>query len=115
MLIDFRKLFPKYGLTFGGVLHIGANVGEEASVYKELGILRQIWFEANPEIFLKLKENISDNPQATAFNFAVGDRNGDITLNISNNGSQSSSVLELKNHKIEHPDVHYVGSVEVPR
>jgi FkbM family methyltransferase len=114
MLIDFKKLFPKHGLKFTGVLHVGANVGEERDTYRDLGIHHQIWIEANPEIFLKLKENISDNPNAVAFNYAIGDYNGSAILNISSNNSQSSSVLELEKHKIEHPDVYYIGTVEVP-
>lgn len=113
MLIDFRKLFPKYNLKFSGVLHLGANTGEEAPIYKELGIMKQIWFEANEEIFLKLKSNISDNPDAVAFNFAVGDENKEAVLHVSNNGSQSSSVLELGLHKEEHPDVKYVSDMNV--
>lgn len=111
MLIDFRQLFPRHKLSFSGVLHIGANVGEEREVYDQLGIRKQIWIEGNPEIFLKLKENISYNPQATALNYVIGDENKETVLHISNNGSQSSSVLNLGTHKIQHPDVHYVKDI----
>lgn len=111
MLIDFRELFPKYKLKLKGVLHVGANVGEEREVYDQLGIRKQIWIEGNPEIFLKLKQNISHNPQAVALNYVIGDENKDTVLHISNNGSQSSSVLNLGTHKIQHPDVHYVKDI----
>lgn len=114
MLIDFRELFPKYGLKFNGVIHCGGNVGEERDVYREIGIERQVWIEANPEVFLKLKENISNSPQAIAFNICVGDENKDVILHISNNHSQSSSVLELGTHLTEHPNVHYVADITVP-
>lgn len=112
MLIDFKNLFPKYGITPKGVLHVGANVGEEASTYLKLGIKKQIWIEGNPEIFLKLKNNINNNPDAVAFNYVVGDENKPVIFHIANNGSQSSSVLELGTHKIAHPTVHYVGHIE---
>ena len=112
MLIDFRQLFPKYKLTFSGVLHIGANVGEERDVYNQLGIRKQIWIEGNPEIYEQLKENVKSNPLATALNYIVGDENKSVTLHISNNASQSSSVLELGTHKQQHPDVHYVKDIE---
>lgn len=111
MLIPFDKLFPKYGIYPKGVLHIGANVGEEAQTYLKLGIKKQVWIEGNPEIFLKLKTNLSNNPQATAFNYVVGDENKDVVFHISNNASQSSSVLELGTHKIAHPTVHYVDHI----
>jgi len=108
MLIDFRNLFPKYNLKFNGVLHIGANVGEEAPVYNELGIKKQIWIEGNPDIFVKLKNNVSNNPDAIALNYLIGDENKDAIFHISNNGSQSSSVLDLGTHAVVHPEVHYV-------
>lgn len=113
MLIDFRKLFPRYNIKPKGILHIGGNIGEEAPIYLELGITRQVWIEANPDIFLKLKRNISNNPDALAYCFAAGDENKRTTLHIANNNGQSSSVLELGTHKIQHPDVHYVEDIEV--
>lgn len=113
MLIDFRQLFPKYGIKPKGVLHVGANVGEEAPVYNELGIKDVIWIEGNPEIFLKLVENISKYPNQIAFNVCISDKREDIIMHISNNGSQSSSILELGTHKIAHPEVHFVKDIPV--
>lgn len=114
MLIDFRELFPKYNIHPKGVLHVGGNKGEEAPVYLELGIKRQVWIEADPEIFLLLKSNLSNNPEAVAFNFAAGDEDKDgVILHVANNGGQSSSILELGTHKIAHPEVHYVKDVKV--
>lgn len=113
MLIDFRTLFPKYGINPKGVLHIGGNVGEEFPVYMELGINNQIWFEANPEIYEKLVENISGNGNAIAYNYCVGETDGEIVLHISNNAGQSSSILELGTHKTAHPEVHYIKDVPV--
>ena|SRR5438445_584680 len=112
MLIDFRELFPRYNIKPKGVLHVGANIGEEAPIYLELGIKRQIWIEADPEIYQKLKQNISNNHEASAFNYCAGDEEGkEVVFHISNNGSQSSSVLELGTHLLEHPDVHYVKEI----
>lgn len=112
MLIDFRELFPKYGIKPNGVLHIGANVGEEAPVYLELGIKDQIWIEANPIIYGRLKDNLRSNLHANAYNYCIGDEEGKmVTFHVSNNGSQSSSILELGTHKTAHPEVHYVEDV----
>ncbi len=113
MLIDFRTLFPKYNIKPRGVLHIGANIGEEAPVYDELGIKKVIWIEGNPEIFLKLKSYIARYPEQVGFNFCIGDEDRDAVLHVSNNGSQSSSILELGTHKDVHPDVYYVKDVPV--
>ena len=111
MLIDFRQLFPKYGIKPNGVLHIGANVGEEFPVYMELGIVKQMWFEPNPDIFAKLVQNIASNNEALAYKLCVGDRFKPVILHESNNAGQSSSILNLGTHKEAHPDVHYVRDI----
>ncbi len=109
MLIDFRELFPRWNIKPTGVLHIGANVGEEAPIYLELGIKRQIWFEANHSIYEKLKLNISNNPRAEAWYYLLGHEDGlHVNFNISNNAGQSSSVLELGTHLMAHPEVNYI-------
>jgi len=113
MLIDFRILFPKYNIKPKGVLHIGSNVAEERDVYNELGIKKQIWIEGNAEIAKTLAKNISSNPEAHSFNAVISDKCEKVKFNISNNGSQSSSILELGTHSIVHPTVFYVDTVEV--
>jgi FkbM family methyltransferase len=113
MLIDFRQLFPKYGIKPKGVLHIGANRGEEAPVYSELGIKKVIWFEGNPELYETLNSNVSKFEGQTAYYNCIGDYDGEAVLHISNNGSQSSSILELGTHKVVHPEVHYVKDITV--
>lgn len=105
-------LFDRYNIRPKGVLHIGANVGEEAPIYEQLGIKKQIWIEGNPEIFLKLKANIAHNPEAIALNYLIGDEEKEVTFHIANNGGQSSSVLELGTHATQHPDVHFVRDIQ---
>ncbi len=110
MLIDFRDLFPKYKIYPKGVLHVGANVGEEAAVYDGLGIKDVVWIEGNPDIISKLVENTIKYKHGVIL-ACIGDVEGqEVNFNVSNNGSQSSSILELGTHKIAHPEVHYVES-----
>lgn len=113
MLIPFDSLFEKYRLSFSGVLHIGANVGEEAPMYDRLGIKKQVWIEANPDIYHKLKSNLQHYPLAEAHNYCIGDDEKEVTFHVSNNGSQSSSVLELGTHKFAHPEVHYIQEIKM--
>lgn len=113
MLIDFRKLFPKYNIKPNGILHIGANVGEEFPVYMELGIENQLWYEPNPDMFRLLIGTIRSNMKAWAVNKAVGNESKEIVLHISNNSGQSSSILELGTHTSAHPEVHYIGDINV--
>jgi FkbM family methyltransferase len=110
MLIDFRKLFPKYGIKPSGVLHLGANVGEEAPVYDELGIKDVIWVEANPDLIPQLVTNTNQYKHGIIL-ACMGDVEGkEVDFHVSNNAGQSSSILELGTHKIAHPEVHYVES-----
>lgn len=111
MLIDFRQLFPRYNIKPKGVLHIGANVGEEAPVYDELGIKHVCWIEANPELIPQLRLNVGKYKHKV-INSLIGDVEGlELNFHISNNAGQSSSILELGTHKIAHPEVNYVKDV----
>lgn len=107
MLLNLRKLFKKYDLSFNGVIHVGASEGQERRIYKELGIFRQVWFEPIPEVFERLKKNLASNPQATAINLALGPRWNKIGMAVANNGGQSSSFLKPKKHLEVHPDIQF--------
>jgi len=114
VLIDFRTLFPKYNIKPKGVCHVGGNKGEEFPVYMELGIKRQLWFEPNPEYFIKLSKTIADNDEAIAMPYCLGEEDVDINFHISNNDGQSSSVLDLGTHLDVHPEVFFVKDIQVP-
>lgn len=112
VLIPLHKLIARYGVNPSGVLHIGGNIGEEATQYSQAGIKKVIWVEANPDIFTKLQANIKAYPGHSAVLACVGDEDGkDVTFHVSNNAGQSSSFLELGTHKKQHPDVKYVADI----
>lgn len=113
MLIDFNQLFPRYKIKPKAVLHIGANKGEEAKVYYQLGIRKVIWIEGNPELMWALNNEIKQYPGQVAFNYCVGEVEEQRKFHIANNGGQSSSVLNLGTHRQEHPDVNYTHSIDV--
>ncbi len=109
MLIDFKTLFPKYGINPKGVLHVGASEGQEAQTYADLGIQRVVWVEAIPNIYAKLCQNIARFPGNIALNELVGDEDEkEVTFHIANNGGQSSSMLEFGTHSTTHPDVKFL-------
>jgi FkbM family methyltransferase len=110
-MIHFDQLWPKYNIHPMGVLHLGANTGQEAEVYNRHMVTNVIWVEAIPGIFEKLSEHISAYTNQTAVLACVGDEEGkEVDFKISNNEAQSSSYLELKHHKIIHPEVSYIDS-----
>jgi FkbM family methyltransferase len=108
MLIDFIHLYQKYNLNIKGILHIGAHYCEELPKYKQIGISEEkiIWIEGNQ----KIVQNISQKfPTIKIFNELISDKdNENVSFIITNNG-ESSSILELKEHLKEHPQVYEVS------
>jgi FkbM family methyltransferase len=91
-----------------GVIHIGANEGQERKQYEKLG-LQVVWVEPIPEIFSKLQSNIAEFPRQKAFQYLLTDEDGkEYEFNISSNNGASSSILELGLHPDIWPDVKYV-------
>lgn len=108
MLIDFSTIIRKYGNP-KGILHVGANTGQEAEIYNSHGVSKVVWIEAIPEVYEKLLWNISKYHDMIGIMACVSDKDNEpVTFYESNNEAQSSSFLELGTHKTAHPEVHYV-------
>jgi FkbM family methyltransferase len=114
MLIPFEKLFKRHGGKPVGVLHLGANTGQEADAYKACGVNQVIWVEAIPEVYRHLVSHTAGFPGSIALQACVSDRTGEkVKFHIANNGGQSSSLLEFGTHLQEHPSVRYVREIEL--
>lgn len=114
MLIPFQTLIDQYQCRPKGVLHCGANIGEEAEAYKNAGAEKVVWVEANPEIYKTLCSNIEKYPNHVALNHCISDRNDqEVTFHIANNGGQSSSFLEFGTHARNHPTVKYIDHIQL--
>jgi len=113
MLIPLHTLRTRFNVRPRGVLHLGANIGEEAEAYYRNNVTKVIWIEGNPELREQLEKNISKYQGQKAYIQCVGDENKDTVLHISNNASQSSSVLDLGTHKTAHPEVHFIKDIPV--
>jgi len=112
MLFNFDQIVRRWKIKPEGVLHIGASEGQEAGAYQRNGISRQIWIEAIPEVYEKLKLNIKGNPHAKAVNACISDRDGEsVTFHVASNGGQSSSIFEFDTHSQVHPDVTFVKDI----
>lgn len=114
MLIPFKELFARHKVKTDGVLHLGANTGQEAAAYAQEGIKRVVWVEAIPAVYQALTRHISRFPGHTALQACVSDMDGvDLTFHVASNGGQSSSFLELGTHLKEHPSVRYVHDLRM--
>jgi FkbM family methyltransferase len=113
MLMPLDYLVEKYKLKINGILHIGGSQAEEYESYMKEGIENQIWIEAIPEVYQKMVKKLEPNSKAIPINACVSDvSNQEVMFYITNN-EQSSSFLELKEHKISHPDVTVVKTIKL--
>jgi len=112
MLIPFNELFRKHRIKTTGVVHLGANSGQEAQEYQNQGITQVIWVEALPSVFERLKRHIASFPGHRGLMACLSDKDDEqVTFNIANNEEQSSSMLDFETHSKEHPTVKWVGHV----
>jgi FkbM family methyltransferase len=111
-MISFDYLVDKHKLDIKGVLHLGASTGQERDAYDTYCKGKVMWVEAIPRVYLDLQQNIKPYPQQTAYNACLSNVDGDeVVFNVSNNESQSSSILELGVHALIHPEVHYIEQI----
>lgn len=98
------------------VLDIGANRGQFATGLRKRGYSgRIVSFEPLSEPFSELRNNASKDPLWDCWQYALGDVDGTISVNVAGNSAESSSVLPmLKSHQDVFPAANYVGSEEVP-
>lgn len=92
-----------------GVLHIGAHDCEELIFYRDhfqIGADQIYWIEA---IQCKVEE-AQQRDIKNVYQAVITDKDDvNVVFHVSNN-VQSSSVLELGTHRIEHPHVYYVDT-----
>jgi FkbM family methyltransferase len=113
--IRSRGLLPERFLEGArGVIHVGANIGQERFEYARHG-LKVIWVEPIPDIFAELKANLADFPDQIAYNCLIAGRDGiKYEFHISDNEGSSSSILEPNlQHAKTWEKVSYSRSIEL--
>jgi len=106
--MEFKQLKERYDLKITGILHIGANVGQEHTMYEEMGI-KAMYFEPVPECFRVLKSRVGDK----AINCALGNFTGNALMYESSNGASSSSLLKPLLHRKQYPQVEFERTIIV--
>ena len=104
-----RKLLK----SISGIVHIGANIGQERQYYADHD-LDVIWVEPIPEVFEKLIKNTKDYKKQRAFQALIADADHrPYEFHITNNNGESSSIFELKDHKEIWPGVHATKTISL--
>ena len=96
-----------------GVIHVGANTGQEIKLYYEYG-LSVVWIEPIPDVFEKLQSNLKGFPKQVALMGLVTDReNAEYQFHLANNNGASSSILEFNLHQDIWPDVAFERTIDL--
>ncbi|MGC8828240.1 MAG: FkbM family methyltransferase [Verrucomicrobiia bacterium] len=112
-----KKIFCKNPDDFlrkaRGVVHVGANEGQERDLYAKHK-LNVLWIEPIPDIFNILKKNIINYPEQIAYQYLIADKDDvEYTFHIANNQGASSSIYDIKLHKDIWPEVSYQTSIKL--
>lgn len=112
MLIPFSEL--KFKKNVHGIIHIGAHDCEERILYlmnfHNITDNEIVWIDALKNKVESIKENY---PSIIIFNECISDKDNEIVIfNVTNN-YQSSSFLNLKEHRNEHPDIYEIEKIEM--
>lgn len=102
-------LQQRTGTLITGVLHVGAHIGQETSVYEKLGFRQVIWIEGNRDVYQRLLQRLAAFPTQKAYCCVASDTDGQqIKFYITNNDGESSSVLPIAEKKMEreYPNLH---------
>ncbi|MEZ4859173.1 MAG: FkbM family methyltransferase [Flavobacteriaceae bacterium] len=94
-----------------GVIHIGANIGQERDLYQSNG-LAVIWVEPIPKVFKQLEYNLTNYKNQIPLQALVTDvEDKEYVFHIANNNGASSSIFNLKHHKDIWPDINFQESI----
>jgi FkbM family methyltransferase len=94
-----------------GVIHVGANTGQERFLYRLFG-LRVIWVEPIPEVFARLSSKIARFSKQRAIQSLVTDRDDqEYEFHVASNNGASSSILDFDQHKDIWPEVTYERTI----
>lgn len=121
MLIPLKTIIEKHKPSIRGIVHIGANSGQELEDYLDHGISHIIFIEPVNKAFAALTTHVDRTLQMRKKQ--VPDKGWDVRcvpeciaettgktviLYITDNGAESSSMLPMKEHLTAHPDVKVV-------
>lgn len=102
---------PKRGLLVYVGLHKGVSFDAVFRTYELC-----YGFEANPELYEKLKIRFRKHSNVHIFNVAVTDQDGEVDFNISSNDGASSSVGQFKEDwaNYQSGDVQMIKTIRIP-
>lgn len=96
--------------TINGIIHVGANVGQEIPIYKKYTD-NIILIEPLQHLCDSIRNMYSD---CLVINCAVGVNEGFMDFYVSSNNGESSSLYRPKTHLTHYPDIVFNETIKVP-
>lgn len=101
-------LARNFNLTVSGLIHVGANIGDERDQYRQAEVPAVLWVEPIPAVYAQLTENIRGYTGQRAVQAVCTSTAGErVVFHVASNGGASSSVLELGLHADLYPAITY--------
>jgi FkbM family methyltransferase len=95
--------------TVKGIIQIGANLGQEISVFSNF-TNNIILIEPIPNLATNLKNSF---PHYMVLPYALGSTNSEMDFYIASNNGASSSLLKPLNHPIFYPDIQFSSPIKI--
>lgn len=111
MLLDIAKLVEEHNLVLTNILHIGAHTAKEYNEYIRLGAKKIHWVEAIDSSYYALNSRLKPPINKVTCAVISDKDNKEVIFNITNN-KQSSSILNLGEHKKLFPKIHFTNKVK---
>lgn len=109
MLIPLSSIIKKHNLRITGIIHVGANSGQEHSDYLKENIRDIVYIEASKASFYHLCRKPFDD-RVKLFNIALADKEGEMEMYTETaNQGQSSSLLKPGTHTTHYPGIKFTG------
>lgn len=109
---DLAVLCRTHGVSVAGVVHVGANRGDEIAQYDALDARRVVFVEANPQLAAGLRARFAGRGDVAIGEFAAADAEGETDFHLTS-FDQSSSLLKLKRHADIYPEIVAAGTIRV--
>jgi hypothetical protein len=89
--------FERYLDNVTGVIHVGANTGQERDFYASKG-LRVLWIEPIANLFEELRQNISAYANQHALCALITDREAEVTAFLTSHGFRELARRAIGTH-----------------
>jgi len=108
MALSFFESLRELGIKPEGLVHVGANSGQEVPDYVQAGIKSAVLIEALDHPYRACAAKIARIPGYVAVKGLCTDIEGaEYDFHVASNEGASSSILTPKRHLLEHPEVRF--------